>query len=66
MTSQGFVAVYLRRAVLFGAGADAADGGEGGLLSGLGDADVERACQVSAAGKDGVARLFVLRGAFAA
>ena len=65
MAGEGFVAVYLRRAVLFGTGADAADGGEGGLLSGLGDADVERAFQVGAAGEDGVACLFVLRGAFA-
>ena len=41
LPGEGFVAVDLRRAVLFGAGADAADGGEGGLLAGLGDADVE-------------------------
>ena len=51
--------------MLFGARADAADGGEGGLLAGLGDADVERALQVGAARVYAVAAGFVLWGAFA-
>ena len=51
--------------MLFGARADAADGGEGGLLAGLGDADVERALQVGATRVYAVAAGFVLWGAFA-
>ena len=51
--------------MLFGAGADAADGGEGGLLAGLADADIERALQVGTARVDAVADGFVLRCAFA-
>ena len=65
LPGEGFVAVDLRRAVLFGAGADAADGGKGGLLAGLADADVERALQVGTARVDAVADGFVLRRAFA-
>ena len=65
LLGKSLVAVDLWRAVLFGAGADAADGGEGGLLAGLGDADVERALQVGAACVYAVAAGFVLWGAFA-
>ena len=65
LLGEGLVAVDLWRAVLFGARADAADGGEGGLLAGLGDADVERALQVGATCVYAVAAGFVLWGAFA-